>query len=220
VYLVALAFFNRKVQIPSNEIAKRYVLHFALFALFFNLIVAPWDWDNIKVLIWPYLLILGGWSTLNPQLRTGLQLIVAALISYSGFTAVLPGLISTATAPAIYNQGELAKAEAAILKIPQDAVFLAATTHNHPLTFFGRERAIGYEGHLWSHGIQAQDQVTKLKRIFADDPAWRDLARELRVTHIYWGNDERAAFGEQAKAWQIPANNVSTVEDIAIYEIK
>ena len=220
LYFALTILLNRKIQTPLREVAKLYWLHFALFALFFNLIVAPWDWDNIKVLIWPYLLILSGWSALNPQLRPGLQIILVVILGWSGFTAVWPTVVSTAASAGIYQQGELAKVKAALSKVPQDAVLLAATTHNHPLTFFGRERAIGYEGHLWSHGIQAQDQVAKLKKIFADDPAWRVLAKELRVTHIYWGNDERTQFGHQARSWQLPENNISDVEDIAIYEIK
>lgn len=220
VYLAIAAYLNRKSENSSTELAMRYGLHFALFALFFNLIVAPWDWDNIKVLIWPYLLMVSAWSALNSLLRPGLQVVFAVILGLSGFTAVWPSLTSTASAAGLYNQGELAKVKSALLKVPRESVFLAATTHNHPLTFFGRERAIGYEGHLWSHGIQAQDQVAKLKRIFADDPAWRDLAKELRVTHIYWGNDERTLFGHHARTWQLPENNVSNVEDIAIYEIK
>lgn len=219
-YFAAQAFLNRKEPDYNSQVAQRYFLHFALFILFFNLIVAPWDWDNIKVLIWPYLLILGAWATVNHQLRPGFQTVFAVLIGFSGFTAVVPTLVSTSSAAGIYQQGELAKVKAALSQVPRASVFAAATTHNHPLTFFGRERAIGYEGHLWSHGIQSQDQVAKLKKIFADDPAWRELARELRITHIYWGNDERTLFGHQARSWQVPENNVSKVEDIAIYEIK
>lgn len=225
VYFATMAYFQRNKEdhhetTSYSEISHRYLLHLGLFILFFNLIVAPWDWDNIKVLIWPYLLMAGGWATLNAQLKPGVQVLLAAVLGYSGLTAVLPTLVSTAGATAIYQQGELAKVRAALSKVPHGAVFLAATSHNHALTFFGRERAIGYEGHLWSHGIPAQDQVAKLKRIFNDDPAWRELARELRVTHIYWGNEERTSFGHQARSWQLPENNVSSVEDIAIYEIK
>ena len=220
IYFIVMAFVNRKADTSNRELALRYWFHFALFALFFNLIVAPWDWDNIKVLIWPYLLMVSAWSTLNLCLRPGIQIVLAGILGFSGLSAVWPSIVSTTGAAAIYNQGELAKVESALQKVPREAVFLAATTHNHPLTFFGRERAIGYEGHLWSHGIQAQDQVAKLKKIFGDDPGWRDLAKELRVTHIFWGNEERTLFGHQARSWQLPENNVSTVEDIAIYEIK
>lgn len=219
IYFAVSTFVNRRNE-SLSEIAKRYWLHLGLFVLFFNLIVAPWDWDNIKVLIWPYLLILGGLSTLNLQLRPGVQVLIAGILSFSGLKAVLPSLTSTTTAPTIYRQGELAKVKAALANAPVNSVFLAAMTHNHSLTFFGRERAIGYEGHLWSHGIQAQDQIAKLKRIFADDPAWRDLARELRVTHIFWGSEERTSFGHHARSWQLPENNISNVEEVAIYEIK
>lgn len=225
--VVALLYFIYKVW-PKREtspdekrLALNYFLYFGLFFLFFNLMVAPWDWDNIKVLIWPYLLMLGVFSTFNSRMKTpGPQIALALILGYSGFMAIAPSLVSTDGALTIYNRGDLAKTKAAIHNIPQDAVFAAAMTHNHPLTFFGRLRAIGYEGHLWSHGIDAHEEVEKLKKIFDGDPAWRDLAHDLRVTHIYWGKDEINAFGVDRKPWQVRENNVSNVEDIAIYEVK
>lgn len=220
IYSVYLL-INKKTTVEDKRFALHFFLYFVLFFIFFNLIVAPWDWDNIKVLIWPYLCILGLCSAFNQKLKYGgAQIAIAVALGYSGYAAILPSLVTTDGALTIYQRGELAKTKAAIQKVPQDSIFLSMPSHNHPLTFFGRLRAIGYEGHLWSHGIDAHTEVEKLKRIYDGDPAWRELAHDLHVTHIYWGKDEIAAYGAQSRPWQVPENNISTVDDVAIYEVK
>lgn len=223
VYLLVINFvpkFKRPDQV-LRPLFYQYTFYLLLFFIFFNFIVAPWAWDNMKVLIWPYLLMLGCWNQLSTHFRLrGWQTVVALTLSLPGLQAVTPSLVSTAGSAAIYSRGELANAESALKDVPSDAVFLAATTHHHPLTYFGRVRALGYVGHLWSHGINSEAEQKLVERIFNGDPEWRDLAQSLGVTHIYWGKDERSQYGAKPHPWMDSTKNISPVEEIGIYAVK
>jgi hypothetical protein len=220
----------------APEKRKRLFIEFGCYTffllLFFNVMLAPWPWDNIKLLIWPYL----GFArlaavVLEPRLG-GLyghagRLSVAAILLFAGFASVLWTLqIPSTRATPLFHIGDLAEAEGALLglkntqNISPEAVFAAATTHLHPLAYFGRMRTHGYGGHLWTHAIDSRDVKDKLDRIMSGDPNSIALARELGITHIYWGKDERLAYGEAPRPWMDILPNVSRVPGVAIYAVK
>lgn len=201
-------------------------VYMGLLLLFFLIMLAPWAWDNIKVLLWPYLgLARLARIVLQPQLGRLAQVAIAVLLLFSGFMMQLQAVYFPKTpAVEIYTLADLAHTEGALSQVPVDAVFAAASTHHHPLTYFGRIRVIGYEGHLWSHGIEAGDRVEKQKRLMGKvsseipDDDWKSLARELGVTHIFWGPEERRQFGEGFRPWMKELENVSRVPGYEVYE--
>jgi hypothetical protein len=89
----------------------------------------------------------------------------------------LSGALSVLREP--QNAGEFSSksdqefAEAARRVIPPEALVLTAGTHNHPITTLaGRKTYIGYEGWLWSWGIEY-------------------LPRQAQVAAFYAGGDGR-----------------------------
>ncbi len=197
-----------------------------LFVLFFNVMLAPWAWDNIKVLIWPYLGFARlGCVVLEPYIeRFGggvARAAVAFALFLSGFSVVLWSVSApNRTAAQIYHVSELAKAEGALADVPKPAVFAAATTHDHVLTYFGRMRVVGYEGRIWTHGIDPKDVISKLKSLMQGEGDWLKTAHELGVEYIYWGPQEAALYGADPKPWMTTLKNVSRVPDHAIYLVK
>ncbi len=197
-----------------------FLLYLFWFILFFNLMVAPWAWDNIKVLIWPYLGFLYLFNQVfDAELGAEGLAATALVLSFSGFVEFAPTLLSNDKAQKIYSLTELGKVEGAIEKIPYDAVFAAANTHDHALSYFGRMRVLGYEGHLWSHGIDSRATTEKFQRLMRGEPDWPALLKELHVSYIFWGPAERELFGNNEKPWQKVLVNVSRVPGYEVYDV-
>lgn len=196
----------------------------ALFALFFTVMLAPWDWDNIKLIIWPWLLLLALCDRLlQPRLdrlSPAAAPVVAALLLAP---AILLLAYSTRSGgPDGYGliaRDEVIGTEAALESLPRDAVFAASRRVNHPLDWLGRFRALGYEGHLWSHGIDTRDRDALLQKVMQGAPDWLDAARALGVGYIFWGPPEIAEYGPDPRPWMETLQNVSTMPGFAVYAL-
>ena len=205
-------------------------LYLALFLLFFNVMLAPWEWDNIKVLIWPFI----GFGlffnqTLSPAIRSSVPSGIAVgasaaalafVASASGVRALLEASSDNSHSVRLFSVGELALTKGALVRVPIDAVLLTKPSYDHPACFLGRARAVGYAGHLWSHGIDGGLAAKQAEEIFQGVPDWRRLVRNLKITHIFWGPIEKAAYGDAPKPWQKTLANVSGVPEYDVYEIK
>jgi hypothetical protein len=51
------------------------------------------------------------------------------------------------------------------------------------------------------------------------DPEWIKLAREIGITHIFWGPFEREKYGDGERPWMKLLPNVSRVPGYEIYMI-
>lgn len=214
----------------SKDERKKLWLEFGfnlfLFTLFFNLMLAPWEWDNIKVLIWPYLgLAHLAYVTMEPHIGPMVRYLQAFTFLFSGFVALIWSMPSPAAQPArlarLYMAGDLASTQGALARVNlATAVFAAVATHDHPLTYFGARRVMGYPGHIWSHGIRAGDTSAQLDKLLSGDSEWRKIVGELGVTHIFWGPLEQTRYGQTPKPWMTELKNVSRVPEFQIYQIE
>jgi hypothetical protein len=200
-----------------------WLLGLVLFALFLNLMVAPWDWDNIKTLIWPFLLWLAiasrALATLRPAVRRLAEPALAFVLLFSGAVTVSRTLEAAPAAPTLLSLDTYAKTAGAIAAVPQSAVFAAAPTPDHALAWLGRTRALGYEGHLWSHGINSAAATKDLAALYQGNTAWRAAAKRLRVTHLFWGPQEMALFGQLPRNVTSASRLVSSVPGYEVYEL-
>jgi hypothetical protein len=76
-----------------------------------------------------------------------------------------------------------------------------ASTFNHPVALCGRPIVAGYPGHLWSHGLDSAAAEQGLARLLRGEPGWREEARALGASHLYWGHREAASFPASARPW-------------------
>lgn len=223
VALAAVLWFGDFTREKRRALFLEFAIHAGLFVLFFNVMLATWSWDNIKLLIFPYLGFARlAWVVLDPVLPDLAKYAVASVLFFSGFVAIDRSLAppSLRGLP-VYEVADLGAMEGALTEVPRDAVFAAAPTHNHALTYFGRVRAVGYEGHLWSHGIDYKAALEKFNAFMrgqwnGQDPA--TVARALHVTHIVWGPAE-TVFYQTQPTWPVTFRNVSRVPGLAIYEV-
>jgi hypothetical protein len=215
---IAIAVWRAK----RRDLAYELLIYFGLFAFFFNVMIAPWSWDNIKVLIFPYLGFARlAWVSLDQRIPGFAKYIVAFILFFSGFLAIELSLAPpTQKGLAVYNLRDLANMEGALKDVPKNAVFASGTTHNHSLTNFGRVRAVGYEGHLWSHGVIYQPRIDLLNRLMKATPETNitQVAHDLGVTHIVWGPEEKSQF-QNEPVWPSTFKNVSRVEAVQIFEV-
>ncbi len=180
---------------------------------------APWDWDNIKVMIWSYLAfipLLELWCQM--RLQPWQRDTVLAILFISGALSVGWSLRTEWPGVKLYAQEELNIVEQIVPKVPANSIFATADTFQHPVSYFGYGIALGFAGHLWSHGIESYEVRDAVDKIMKGDADWRVLAGRLGITHIYWGAREREKYGEQGQGWQ-QESNISPVPEVGIYEL-
>lgn len=215
------------------RVAREFAFHLALFAMFSVVMLAPWDWDNVKVLIWPFFGLLGiAWHALpRPETlvqwrrpwrwatEAGLALLLAVL-GFSGSISVLSSLSPLQRAVTVYEARDLWNMEGALKSVPEDAVFIAAPSYNHALTYWGQVRVLGYEGHTWSHGIDSSAVAALQTRLYSGAVDWLEIATDLGATHIVWGPHEQQQYGSPELPWRSQLNNVSRVPGVEIYSLQ
>jgi hypothetical protein len=202
---------------------------FLFFFLFMFVMLAPWEWDNIKILVWPWVLIFAA---------LGRSVIRMSGLRPSYFWPILTWIgIATAFGPGasliaqswskpqeksltVWTIEQLAYGESVLKRVSKKAVFAAATTPNHVLTYFGRVRALGYQGHLWSHAIDFAKAERELEILMNGTEGWVEAAKALKVSHIYWGPEERLRWGSGPRVWQTRLPLVAKAGEHEVYEFK
>jgi hypothetical protein len=205
----------------------------ALFGVFSVVMLAPWDWDNIKVLIWPWIGLLGvawhclpdhseqvGWRRPVRVAASSATVLLLGVLGLSGTVSVVSSLSPQEDAVTVYQARELWDMEGALKNVPPDAVFIAAPSYNHPLTYWGGVRVLGYEGHTWSHGIDSSAVSAQQTRLYAGDADWRQIATDLGATHIVRGPHERQQYGEAGQPWRLELRNISAVAEVEVYVLE
>ena len=220
--LIALILNRPKLEATKRKrLSLEFAAAFFLFVLFFNFILAPWPWDNIKILIWPYLWMARiAYLVFDDALDDWTRAGIASVMGLSGFIVLAWSIQSPATRSLkIFHFGEIANVQGSLLRVPIDAVFAASPTHDHPLAYLGRVRALGYLGHLWSHGIDSIPTEKLQTKLMEGDPDWIHIAHQIGVTHIFWGPWERLRYGDRDRVWMHLSENVSRVKGFDVYAI-
>lgn len=182
--LLGVALFWRR----DDRLVSRRLLWFYLpFTLCFiipNLFkMAPWIWDNVKVLFY-------WWVASAPIVA----LILARLWRGDVPSRILAGCLFVALTLAgaldvyalVSSQGEYREfdrdgiqfAQMVREQTPQQATILHAPIHNHPIFLTGRRSLMGYPGHIWTHGLEFAPRQTDIRQIYSGGPqAARLMAR-------------------------------------------
>jgi len=161
---------------------------------------APWEWDNIKVLIYWF---------------TGSLPLVAYAIAWAwqenriwkvfagiGFTVlILSGMLDVWRTASGQNKIKVFDIDAIRIaaqikaKTPADALFLNAPTYNSAVVLSGRRSFMRYIGHLSSHGIDYLPREENLKRIYAGDGVADILLKKDEIEYVLISPEERNSLG-------------------------
>jgi hypothetical protein len=192
----------------------------AIFVFGYFVQTAPWDWDNLKLMVWGYFLILPFlWSDIIGRWAFPERAATCVLLFGSGFITLLGGLSAGHPGFGLIERARLDHTGTALRPLPVAARFATYPTYNHPILLQGRKVVLGYPGHLWTEGFdyaQANDQLTALMNGAAN---WRDAAKALGVRYIFWGQDERTNYQSSSRPWEATAFLVASGDWGAIYDL-
>jgi len=194
----------------------------AIFIFFFSVKTAPWIWDNLKIGVWAYFIVLPFlWSQLITQWERAIRVAVCFALFASGFVSLFGGLAAGKEGFGFANRGEVDAVGFAVRKMPLEARFAAYPTYNHPLLLQGRKVVMGYPGHLWTQGFDDYGKTSEqLGKLMQGAPDWRDLARTLHVRYIFWGREEKTNYASSTRPWEKTATLAASGTWGAIYDLE
>jgi len=194
--------FGWKERVPE-EVAFLFAAS-VIFVVFFFVKTAPWTWDNLKLGVWAYFIVLAFLSTqLISQWELPIRIAVYFALFASGFVSLFGGLAAGKGGFGFASRGEVDAVANAVKKMPLEARFAAWPTYNHPLLLDGRKVVMGYPGHLWTQGFDQYGETNELlAKLMQGASNWRDLARTLHVRYIFWGREEKRNYAASARPWE------------------
>jgi len=175
-----------------------FYLPFALWFVVPNVVtLAPWTWDNIKMLVY--------WSLAScPFVAAALaclftqRFIVGRLVATSLlFTLTFSGAldVTRALSPAenvlLFGQEELEVAALLREKTPPRALILHAPIHNSVVALSGRQSLMGYPGHLWTHGINYAQREPDVAAIYRGGAETLEPLTRLGIDYVVIGPVEQ-----------------------------
>jgi hypothetical protein len=196
----------------------------AIFLLGYLVKMAPWEWDNIKIIIWAYLVILPFlWTDLVSHWPFALRALICIALFGSGFVTFFGGLGRDDQGRVGLDLGDRVEIDAvgvAVKKLPPDARYAGAGTWSHPVLIQGRKMVLGYAGHLWTQGFNYTEAENKLQALLKGAPGWKENARFLRSRYLFWGREEKAKYPASTKPWERESLLVDKGDWGAIYDLE
>jgi len=191
-----------------------------MLGLLFVLRLAPWEWDNTKVMLWCYLLTLPPIAALVlPWLgRFGAAVAVSGLL-FSGALSVTAASLGRGPRLDVLIIREYEGVCEALASWPPTERVAVAPTFNHPVALCGHPVVVGYGGHLWSHGIDASRAQRALEAVMRGEPDWREEARAVDARLLFWGRREKAAFSNSTRPWETGRPPLASGPWGALYEL-
>jgi hypothetical protein len=187
--LIAALLWKREDYLVSRRLLF-FFLPFTLCFIIPNLVkLAPWIWDNVKVLFY-------WWIASAPIVA----LLLARLWEGNAWNRGLAGslfiMLTLAGALDVFalvtRQGEYQEFDrdgvtfAEMLKQQTEAraTILHAPIHNTPVFLTGRRSLMGYPGHIWTHGIDFGQRETDIKKIYSGSPDAASLLSKYGVDYV------------------------------------
>jgi hypothetical protein len=158
--------------------------------------MAPWIWDNIKVLFYWWLacaplvaiFIARLWQAGGLKKPIAVGLFVC--LTLAGALDV-GAIVLRSTRHEIFNAQGIQFAELLKRDSPANALVIHAPVHNHPAFLTGRRSLMGYPGHVWTHGLEFAQRESEIKRVYAGAPDADDILRKYNITYAVVGPLER-----------------------------
>jgi hypothetical protein len=193
----------------------------AIFSLGYLVKTAPWEWDNIKIIVWAYFIILPFlWTDLISHWPLPLRTVICVALFVSGFITLVGGLAAGKEGFGLVDRGELDAVGVTVRKLPTDARYLGFPTFNHPVLLQGRMMVLGYPGHLWTQGFNYSKEFDKLTSLMKGEPGWKAAAHSLRARYLFWGREEKIAYPVSRRPWEAESKLIAAGTWGAIYDLE
>lgn len=181
-------------------VSRRLLLFYLPFTLCFivpNLVkMAPWVWDNIKVLFYwwlasaPIVALLLARLWHQRGLRRILAVVLFVCVTLAGSVDVATIVLSSAEYQ-VFDRPGIQFAEIVKRETEPRAGIVHAPVHNHPVFLTGRRSLMGYPGHIWTHGLDYIQRESEIKRLYTGGPDAVGLIGKYDIKYAVLGPHER-----------------------------
>jgi hypothetical protein len=186
--------------------------------------MAPWVWDNIKVLYYWWLASAPLVALLLAQLwrqggvRRATALVLFICVTFAG-TLDVASIALRSTNYGIFDRAGLAFSELMKRQTPARSLVIHAPVHNDPVFLTGRRSLLGYPGHVWTHGLEFGPRETEIRKMYAGTPEAEPLLLNNNVDYVVIGPLEKLIMPVN-EAFFSRYRKVGEVGGYALYKIK
>jgi len=189
--LTVAAILWRKKKEPL--VSRRLLIFFLPFTLCFiipNVLkLAPWIWDNIKVLFYwwlasaPLVALLLARLWRQGGLKRAIALTLFVCVTLAGALDV-SAIVLRSSRYEVFNAEGIKFAELIKQKTAPRAMIIHAPVHNHPVFLTGRRSLMGYPGHVWTHGLEFASRESEIRRVYAGAQDAAAILRKYGVDYV------------------------------------
>lgn len=221
--LIAAVLWRGKEYLVQRRLLFFYLPFILCFIIPNVMKMAPWVWDNIKVLYYWWLasaplvaLLLSRWWRGGGWQRATAVGLFAAL-TFAGALDVA-AIALRGNRYQVFDRNGIEFAELIKQRTAPRATIIHAPVHNDPVFLTGRRSLMGYPGHIWTHGLKYSDRENDIKRIYTgapDAPALLEkykieyavvspLERSLNVNEAFFSRFEKVGEVGEYRLYKIP----------------
>jgi hypothetical protein len=203
-----------------------FYIPFALCFVIPNLVkLAPWEWDNIKVLIYwfvasaPLVAWLLAWAW---EKGIALKIVSAACLIALTFSGALDvwRAISGQVNYQVFSRDAVAIAEEIKQKTPPNALFLNAPTYNSAVVLAGRRSLMRYSGHLSSYGIEYEPRESEVKRIYEGTALADAFLKKNNIEYVLISPEETGNLPKVNEAFFEKYPKIAEIGLYKVYKVK
>jgi hypothetical protein len=178
-----------------------YLAFVGLFALTNLVVFQPWDFDNLKLILWWFLIscVLAG--SMLGELRHRFSRFGLVLSLFLMATMIATGSASVwrelHLSQRMFSLEDLSLAQYVNDQTSTNDIFLTSDKHNNPVPCLaGRRIVMGYRGWLWTHGVDYRSREHDVIEMYEGSTQALELLREYRVNYVLIEKDKIVDFHE------------------------
>jgi hypothetical protein len=220
-------FIKKDEETTANSFSYlKYYLPFLFIFLVSNLFkLAPWEWDNIKVLVYwfigsiPFVALVLANLWQDKIFFKVLAVICLSVLVASGKIDVWR-VISRQINYEVFSKDSVKLAEEIKAKTPPNALFLNAPTYNSSVVLSGRRSFMRYSGHLSSYGIDYTPRETEVKRIYEGTSLSTDLLKKNGIDYVLISPEENSNLENVNQEFFEKYPIVAEVGEYKVYKVR
>jgi len=170
--------------------------------------LAPWEWDNIKVLIYwflgslPFAALALAWIYNRGKIFRVVSVCLLIGLTAAGAIDVWR-VVSKQVNYDVFDPDAIKIAEQIKRKTEPNALFLDAPTFNTAVVLSGRRSLMRYPGHLSSHGIEYGPREEDVKRIYQGSATTDILLKKYDIEYVLLSPEIRSYASDPGHAFAL-----------------
>lgn len=191
---------GRESSIDRRSLLLFYVPFVVLFVISNVAKLAPWQWDNIKVLVYwfvgsiPLVVIVLATMWNGDKFWKVAAGICFAVLIFSGAIDVWR-TVSRQISYRVFDPDAIAVANRLKASTLPNVLVLNAPSYNTAIILSGRRSLMRYPGHLASHGIEYHEREEDVKLMYRGGPAAVAMMEKYGIEYVLISPEEKSSMG-------------------------